>query len=55
MLTLDVDPVNLRDGLLQRPQVDTHTASVNQRTLQRLRRRVKDHLQAPFLAGAPDE
>ncbi len=55
MLTLDVHPVNFWDSVLQRPQVDAHAASVDQRALQRLRRRVKDHLQAPCLAGAPDE
>ena len=55
MLAFDIHSVDFGDGLLQRPQVDTHTTSVNQRALQRLRRPIENHLQAPFLAGPPDE
>ena len=55
MLAFDIHPVDFRDGLLQRPQIDAHTATVDQRALQRLRRPVEDHLPAPFLAGAPNE
>lgn len=55
MLSFNIHPVDFRDGLLQRPQIDAYTATVNQRALPRLRRPFEDHLQAPFLAGAPNE